>query len=98
MRTNLRNESCSYCKKCIEGSFLDRHTHKLLLKGLRYLFQARLQDFVCGTVVAEDVCEKGLEESLVYSFIRKQILNIEQAPRMLTIECYNQFSRVEICE
>jgi len=48
------------------------------------------------TVVAQNVCEKCLVESFVDPFIGKQVLNVEQIPRMLSIQGGNQFPRVEV--
>jgi len=48
-----------------QGSFFARHTGKLKLEHLSYIFHSRLQDFVRGTIVFQDVCKKGLEEGVV---------------------------------
>ncbi len=93
---NLRNQLLSGCEEHVQRGFANRHSHKLSLKGLPYVLQARLQEFVRWTIVAQNVCEKCLVEGFVDPFIGKQVLNVEQIPRMLSVQCSNQFSRVEV--
>jgi hypothetical protein len=40
--------------------------------------------------------EKCLVESFVDPFIGKQVLNVEQIPRMLSVQSGNQFPRIEV--
>ena len=46
--------------------------------------------------MAQDVCEKCLVESVINPFISKQVLDIEQISRMLSVQSCNQFSCIEV--
>ena len=74
---NLRNQSLSGFEEHLQGGIADRHSDKFFLKGLPYVLQSGLQEFVRWTIVAQNVCEKCSVESFIDPFIGKQMLNIE---------------------
>jgi hypothetical protein len=94
--TSLHDQLLSDREKRLQGGFVNRHPDKFSLEGLPYVLQSGLQEFVRWTIVAQDVCEKCLVESVADPFIRKQVLDIEQIPRMLSVKGSNQFPRVQI--
>jgi hypothetical protein len=86
----------SGCEKRVQGDFVECHSDKFSAERLLYVLQAGLQDFVGQTIVAQDVGQECLEESLVDPFIRKQVLDVELVPRMLAVKSGNQFPRIKI--
>ncbi len=94
--SELRNQLLSGCEKRVRRGFSYRHSDKFCLEGSSYLLQAGLQELVRRAIVAQDVCEKCLVGSVIYSCISKQVLDIEQISRMLSVQSCNQFPCVEV--
>jgi len=53
--------------------------------------EARPKEFARGTIVAQDVCQKYLVQCFFDPFVDKQVLNVEQIPRMLSVQCATNF-------
>ena len=73
------------CNKLFTGHRRFSHSFKAAQKFDGYVLAGRREHFGHGSVVTEHVDDECAAQIVVYAFIREQIANIKQVPRMLTV-------------
>lgn len=77
---------------------LNRHSDELLIILGGNIKQMRLKQFVRRAWMANEIDEEGAEQIVADSFLREQIVGVEQIPGMLAIERSSDLAGIEVGE
>ncbi len=94
----LRDHLAAGVEEVLEGHRFEGHAGEAALEGLGDVFGAGGEDLAHGAVMAEEVDDESLAQSVGQALAAQEVAYVEEVPRVLAVKGREQLAGIEILE